>query len=209
MAEKKSQKSVKRFNILVIDNSPVDIGRFRDVLRSSRYKIIFEKTSTAGIERMKNQPFDLVLLDKKMQGTDGFKIFEKILKNRDLKEIPVVFLSHANVPADIERAFSQGAWDYIVKSSDSAVIRAQVKNVLLRSQERKQDKEKIADLSARKERSIPAIKEKLEHIRDNMYELKKGLSPNDVKADKIEAVVKALEEINTLIDDICGDQHPN
>lgn len=57
----------------------------------------------------------LILLDVKMPMKNGFEVLEEMKKDPDLKKIPVVMLSTSSTTEDMDKAFSLGANDYIVK----------------------------------------------------------------------------------------------
>ena len=58
----------------------------------------------------------LLLLDIRMPKVDGISVLEEMKKDDDLKEIPVVMLTTADNPREIEYCLSLGCSDYIVKS---------------------------------------------------------------------------------------------
>lgn len=58
---------------------------------------------------------NLILLDIKMPGMDGFEVLKKVKNDPGTKEIPVVMLTTSNRPEDIELAYSLGANSYLTK----------------------------------------------------------------------------------------------
>lgn len=60
---------------------------------------------------------DLVLLDIRLPGIDGFEVLEKIKADESTKHIPVVIFSNFGEASDIERAKKLGADKFIVKVS--------------------------------------------------------------------------------------------
>lgn len=57
----------------------------------------------------------LLMLDINMPGTDGIEVLELIKKNENLKLMPVIMLTTADDPKDIEKCYSLGCNTYIVK----------------------------------------------------------------------------------------------
>ena len=57
----------------------------------------------------------LILLDIKMPRRDGFEVLAWLKTSGTLLHIPVTMLTSSNVNRDMERAFSLGATDYLIK----------------------------------------------------------------------------------------------
>ncbi|HVY36149.1 MAG TPA: response regulator [Candidatus Paceibacterota bacterium] len=60
---------------------------------------------------------DIVLLDLLLPGVDGFEILKKLKADEKTKNIPVVVFSNLSEQKDIDRAMSEGALEFIVKSN--------------------------------------------------------------------------------------------
>lgn len=65
----------------------------------------------------KDRKPNLILLDIRLPGIDGFGVLEKLKADESTKQIPVVIFSNFGEPADIERAKKLGAEEFIVKVS--------------------------------------------------------------------------------------------
>lgn len=68
----------------------------------------------------------LILLDIKMPLKNGYEVLEEIKNDNNLKNIPVVMLSSACEPDDINKALELGAVDYIKKSAGFDGLRKKV-----------------------------------------------------------------------------------
>jgi two-component system, response regulator len=66
----------------------------------------------------------VILLDLKMPGMDGFALLEELKRDAELSPIPVMVLSSSDEHVDVERARSLGASGYLVKGVDFASYRA-------------------------------------------------------------------------------------
>jgi DNA-binding response OmpR family regulator len=58
---------------------------------------------------------DLILLDVMMSWIDGFELCSALKRNADYRDIPVIFVSAKNSPADIQHGFECGAVEYVTK----------------------------------------------------------------------------------------------
>lgn len=71
----------------------------------------------AALAAIKEQKFDLILLDLLLPGTDGFAVLEQARGIENGKEVPIVVFSNLGEKADIERAKKLGANDFLVKAN--------------------------------------------------------------------------------------------
>jgi DNA-binding response OmpR family regulator len=86
-----------------------------------------------GLEKIKNQKPDLILLDIVLPKMDGFEVLRKVKGDSNLKKIPVVLLTNLGQKNEVEKGLSLGADEYIIKAhfTPTAVV-AKVKEILNR-----------------------------------------------------------------------------
>ena len=84
------------------------------------------------LERLKNYPFDLVLLDLMLPGIDGLDVCREIKGIDNLRSIPVIMLTAKGEESDIVTGLELGADDYIVKPFSPKVVIARIRSVLRR-----------------------------------------------------------------------------
>ena len=75
------------------------------------------------LERIRPQ---LILLDVAMPEMDGYEFCQIIKKDPEKREIPVIFISAFDDPADIVKGFTMGSEDYITKPFIPEVVKARV-----------------------------------------------------------------------------------
>ncbi len=75
-------------------------------------------------------PPDLILIDLKMSGIDGFNLLKTIKTDEHLRLIPVIVLSSSEDPGDIEAAYHNYANSYIPKSIDASMFRKQIETLI-------------------------------------------------------------------------------
>ena len=80
--------------ILVIDDDPDFIKITRTILRSQNYEVITAGNGEQGLEVMRKEKPDLVLLDIMMSYIlDGLDTRRQMAEDKDLKDIPVIMIT--------------------------------------------------------------------------------------------------------------------
>ncbi|SKB66220.1 DNA-binding transcriptional response regulator, NtrC family, contains REC, AAA-type ATPase, and a Fis-type DNA-binding domains [Salegentibacter holothuriorum] len=99
---------------------------------SEQYEVEEAADGLEGIEKIKDQDFDLVLCDIKMPKMDGVEVLEAIMKIKP--EIPVVMISgHGDLDTAVN-TMKMGAFDYIAKPPDLNRLLNTVRNALDRKE---------------------------------------------------------------------------
>lgn len=101
-------------------------------LELDEYKAVPAHDAATAMEKIKNEPFDLMILDVNLPDGDGFELCKKISAARD---IPVIFLTARDLEADVMKGFDLGADDYITKPFNINIFRKKVAAILKRSGE--------------------------------------------------------------------------
>ena len=116
--------------ILIVDDEP----KIRRALRSSLVLQGFEvgdaRSGDEALEELREEKYDLVLLDIKMPGESGFEICRII---RSSAEIPIVMLTVINTERDKVQALEAGADDYVTKPFGMEELVARIRAHLRRS----------------------------------------------------------------------------
>jgi len=81
----------------------------------------------AVFDALKQQVFDLLLLDIMMPKMDGFQVIQEV------EDIPVIFLTARGAVEDRVKGLKLGADDYMVKPFDMMELQARVESVLRRT----------------------------------------------------------------------------
>lgn len=82
------------------------------------------------MELLKHFKPDVIILDLRMPGMNGFEVCEKIKKDDRLKDIPIVCLSALPASQHQEHASSVGACDYIEKPFSTKALIAKIEEVI-------------------------------------------------------------------------------
>ncbi len=119
--------------ILVIDDDPAVTGLLRRGLTYEGFVVATAASGEQGLALARDNPPDLVVLDRMMPGLDGMDVLRR-LRAAD-EQLPVLFLTAKDAPEDQVAGLNAGADDYVVKPFTFAVLLARIQ-ALLRRQER-------------------------------------------------------------------------
>lgn len=102
--------------ILAIDDEKDAVDLLELILTRENYLVDKAYTANDATKILESGLIpDLILLDVKMPGTDGFTFCQELKKHRKYKDIPVIILSALTFPDDVRRGYESGAIDYILK----------------------------------------------------------------------------------------------
>jgi len=102
--------------ILIIEDEEVLISVLKKKLIREGYDISVAKNGVEGLAKMKKDRPDLILLDIIMPEKGGFEVMEEMVKDEELKDIPVIIISNSGQPVEIEKAKKLGADDWLIKT---------------------------------------------------------------------------------------------
>lgn len=113
-----------------------DDAAIRDMLSFSLKQAGFAcepaKDAEQGLEWLKNQQPDMILLDWMLPGIDGIEFIRRLRANEFLASIPVIMLTAKGESEDMVKGLSVGADDYINKPFSPPELIARIKAVLRR-----------------------------------------------------------------------------
>lgn len=115
----KKQKDPKQPNsklkLIVVEDDAVIGSVLTLKLKSEGFTVDSASDGSEGIELIKKNKYDLIILDLIMPVMDGFEVLEKLNENKN--KVPVIVMSNLGQQEDIERAKSLGAKDYLIKAN--------------------------------------------------------------------------------------------
>ena len=120
--------SQEPFNILVVDDEPLNLEIISEHLSDPRYRLrcvqdgiqAWDVLQEAGVD------YDLIVLDRMMPGLDGIELLTRIRADRRLADIPVIMQTAASRPADVLEGIHRGAYYYLTKPYEHDMLIAVV-----------------------------------------------------------------------------------
>lgn len=111
--------------ILLVDDNPMNVELFQDVLEGDGHVVTVARDGDAGLTRALEDTFDLMILDIQLPGLDGYKIC-RTLRDRGV-EGPILALSSSAMPAQIERGADAGFDEYLTKPISPTALKEAVR----------------------------------------------------------------------------------
>ena len=107
---------IKRGKVLVIDDEPSIVELFTDYLTGQGFDVISADGGEEGLDRLRLDSPDIVLLDMRMPGLDGLETLRRIRKVN--LGVPVLMISGNDDLTAAKEAIALGAFDYTLKPVD-------------------------------------------------------------------------------------------
>ena len=117
-------------DILVVDDTPANLRLLMEILLKQGYRVRPVTDGALAITAAQRQPPDLVLLDIKMPGMDGYEVCQALKSDERTHEVPIVFLTVLDEAVDKVKGFALGGVEYITKPFDATELLARVENQL-------------------------------------------------------------------------------
>ena len=116
--------------ILIIEDSSADADLMRDLLIGEDFTVIVASTGEDGLEKVRSEIPDLVIIDTILPGIDGFEVCKRIKEDEELSSIKIIITTGKLDAIDATTAKMVGADDYAVKTSDCEAIVEAVRRIL-------------------------------------------------------------------------------
>jgi putative two-component system response regulator len=116
-----------RKKVLIVDDTPENIQVLMAILNND-YLIIAARNGAKALVLAKMDPVpDLILLDVRMPGMDGFEVCEKLKSDPKTFNIPVIFVTTMAAEEDERKGRALGAVDYITKPYSPTLLKASIR----------------------------------------------------------------------------------
>ena len=130
--------------ILIVDDDIMTLKILKKYLEET-YDVVTENAGYRFIEKMGSYEADMILLDIEMPVVNGLQAFEEIVRNPDLKDVPVVFLSGVSNPNLVRELMGKGAAGYLVKTIPKGELLARIEKIFNESESREVIQEILPD----------------------------------------------------------------
>ncbi|MYM98167.1 two-component system response regulator [Duganella vulcania] len=110
--------------VLIVEDTPASLKLLSDLLTEAGYYVRQAPNGELALWTAQSRPPELILLDVRMPGIDGFEVCRRLKASPELSQVPVIFLSAQHDTDDKVRGFALGAVDFIAKPFQAEEILA-------------------------------------------------------------------------------------
>lgn len=117
-------------DIMIVDDMPDNLRLLSTMLTSHGYQVRKAINGQLALQGAQMSPPNLILLDINMPQMNGYEVCEKLKKNENTKDIPIIFISALDDVLEKVKAFQVGGVDYITKPFQIEEVLARVESQL-------------------------------------------------------------------------------
>lgn len=122
--------------VLVVDDDLASQVLLERLLKAHGYQVLTAADGPAGLQHASQLLPDLILLDIRMPGVDGFEVCHRLKQSLHTADIPVIFLTaEQKSDLNVTRGFGAGACDYVTKPFIIADVLVRVRQAIHQRQQ--------------------------------------------------------------------------
>src|SRR5262245_52894721 len=147
--------------VLVVDDDPLNRMLLTRGLEQEGHRVGSAANGQEALEILRENPFDVVLLDIVMPELDGVSVLERLKRDPVLQHVPVIMISAVDEIDTVVHCIEMGAEDYLPKPFNSVLLRARINAALAKKHLHEVERERVRGVFSR---FVP------EHIVDDVLE---------------------------------------
>jgi signal transduction histidine kinase len=165
-------------NILAVDDLEENRYMLESLLTGSGYKVVSAKNGVEALEKLRKEPFDIIISDILMPEMDGFVLCRECKNDETLRKIPFLFYT-ATYTDEKDEAFALGlgAEKFIIKPKEPdellKIIKNAIEELVVTAAFSKKLPEKTDYLTGYNERLVHKLEDKVLDLRDEVAKHRK------------------------------------
>ena len=126
-------------SLLIVDDNSMNRIMLSRYITKLGYRASLAENGRRALEKLQNEPFDLVLLDVEMPEMNGYEVLEYFKVHPRLRYVPVIMISSVDELESIVKCIELGAQDYLPKPFNQVLLRSRLTSCLERKRLRDQE----------------------------------------------------------------------
>lgn len=151
--DEQDRKPAEGGRVLVVDDNEINRDMLSRRLVRQGYTPFTAQNGREALERLRAEPFDLVLLDILMPEMNGYQVLDQLKGDVALRHIPVIMISALDEIESVVRCIEIGAEDYLPKPFNPVLLRARIGASLEKKRLRDREVLYLGQIEAEKKRS--------------------------------------------------------
>ena len=121
----------KTSTILAVDDERFNLDILSEYLTEDGYRVIGVSDGVEALEKLAQHPeIDLIVLDRMMPRMDGMQLMERLKRDENLRDIPVIMQTAAASNTQLLEGIQAGVYYYLTKPYEDVMLRSIVKSAL-------------------------------------------------------------------------------
>lgn len=116
--------------LLIVDDEWMNIEILQAYLEQTPYRIATANSGERALERVHADPPDLILMDVRMGGMDGFETTQRLKQHPQTNDIPVIIVTAYSNEEELENVVACGADDVLFKPIRQPLLLLRIKSLL-------------------------------------------------------------------------------
>ncbi len=112
--------------ILIVEDDPTTVQLIEFLLKKNNFEVLIAYNGEEALQIARKEKSDLILMDVMMPKMDGIEAIEKLKKDENTRDIPIIILSALGQEMDVMRGLQAGASSYIVKPFSPQELLAEI-----------------------------------------------------------------------------------
>jgi class 3 adenylate cyclase len=140
-------------SVLVVDDNEINRDLLSRRLQRQGHTVMIAVDGRQAIEKLRQEAFDLVLLDIMMPEMNGYEVLAYLKADASLRHIPVIMISALDDIESVVRCIELGAEDYLFKPFNPTLLKARIGSCLEKKRLRDQEQAYLKKLQEEQEKS--------------------------------------------------------
>jgi len=189
-------------SILIVEDN-ADVAGYIGSLLKDRYRLIFARNGSEGLEKAQEYMPDLILTDLMMPEMDGYEMCRRVRESEILNHIPIVIITAKSEDNDRIQGLEAGADAYLLKPFNAAELDIRVSKLL---EQRRLLREKysraLRDGVEHSVEILPADRDFLTRLTDTIYS---SISNSNLTSEKLaDKACMSQSQLNRKVKSITG-----
>jgi DNA-binding response OmpR family regulator len=128
--------------VLIVEDDEMSRDLLQKRVSRAGYNVVAVADGNAALQKLSDQPFDLVLLDIMMPGMSGVEVLQQIKADQSLNQVSAIMISALDDQETIDECLQLGAEDYITKPFNALILKSRILSCLQSKRIRDKEMEK-------------------------------------------------------------------